>query len=198
MALRRGFKAEAERTAVELRQRLNLDSKAAVDIRAIAQTLGTAIVNASELVELRRLEEIESIQSFAFSACTFEIAGRHFIVVNPLRSPERQTSDIAHELAHLILSHELTEIRELDGVPFRTCHAEQEEEATTLGATILLPRPLLLREARDGATPESLARTCGVTHEMASFRFNTTGVARQVERERRHRGRPTSQRQATK
>lgn len=195
MALRRGFKAEAERTAAELRQRLKVGSKDPIDIRVLAKTLGTTVVDASELVEVRRLEEIESIQSFAFSACTFEVDGRPFIVVNPLRSPERQVSDIAHELAHGILGHELSEIRELDGVPFRTCHAQQEEEATTLGATILLPRTLLLSEARKGATPETIAGKYGVTHEMASYRFNTTGVVRQVEREGSQRG--TASQQAT-
>ncbi|MCH8899948.1 MAG: ImmA/IrrE family metallo-endopeptidase [Acidobacteria bacterium] len=184
MALRRGFKAEAERSALELRERLNLHKDAPVEIGTVAELLGATVVDASELVDRRRLEEIESIQSFAFSACTFEIDGRHFIVVNPLRSPERQVSDVAHELAHLALGHELSEIRELDGVPFRTCDARQEEEATYLGATILLPRPLLLLEARKEATPETIAREFGVTRELASFRFNTTGVARQVERER--------------
>lgn len=192
MALRRGFKAEAERTAAELRQRLDLNDRDPIDIREVAGMLETTVVDASELVEIQRLEEIESIQSFAFSACTFEINGRHFIVVNPVRSPKRQVSDIAHELAHLVLSHQLGEIRELDGVPFRTCHAQQEEEATALGATILLPRPLLLSEARKGATPETVARKYGLTNEMASFRFNSTGVARQVTRERHRRDRKAS------
>ena len=109
------------------------------------------------------------------------------IVFNPLRSAERSASDIAHEVSHLLLEHELTEIQFFDGVPFRTCQAEQEEEATALGGTILLPRPLLLSAARSGSSVEALAQRNGVTIEMARFRWNTTGVARQVKASRKSR-----------
>lgn len=105
-----------------------------------------------------------------------------------LRSETRQTSDIAHELAHLILEHDMTEVREIAGVPFRTCRSDQEEEATTLGGTLLLPRPLLIRAVSRGMTVEQIAKTYGVTVEMARFRYNTTGVAKQFARARASRG----------
>jgi len=190
MALRRGFKAEAERIAAELRAQLGVEEADAVDIRDVAALLEVSVVPADSLVEIGRLEEIERIQAFAFSACTFIIGDARYIVVNPLRTPARQVSDIAHELAHELLHHELSEIREIDGVPFRTCATAQEEEATHLGGTILLPRPLLLAEARLNAKPDDIADKYGVTPEMASFRFNTTGVERQVAaaRSRRRQG----------
>jgi hypothetical protein len=81
-------------------------------------------------------------------------------------------------------------------VPFRTCRADQEEEATNLGGTLLLPRPLLLlprplllRAVARGMGPDEVAADYGVTIEMARFRLNTTGVARQVERARARRAR---------
>jgi Zn-dependent peptidase ImmA (M78 family) len=58
------------------------------------------------------------------------------------------------------------------GVPFRTCLPDQEEEATALGGTLLLPRPLLLRAARNGWDVDEVARRYGVTVEMARFRMN--------------------------
>jgi Zn-dependent peptidase ImmA (M78 family) len=73
-----------------------------------------------ELIDVTRLEEIERIQAFAFSACTFHIQGRNIIVTNPLRQAGRRVSDIAHELAHLILQHDLTEIRVEGPRIFRT------------------------------------------------------------------------------
>lgn len=187
MTLRRGFKAEAERTAAKIRSDLGLESHHAVDIKQAAEVLGVRVVSASTLVDIERLEEIEAIQAFAFSACTFDIRGSNVIVFNPLRSAERSASDIAHEVSHLLLEHELTEIQFFDGVPFRTCQAEQEEEATALGGTILLPRPLLLSAARSGSSVEALAQRNGVTIEMARFRWNTTGVARQVKASRKSR-----------
>lgn len=180
MTLRRGFKAEAERKAVEIRTALGLKSHEPVDLRAVAHTKGVAIVLASDLVEVSRLEEIERLQAYAFSACTFEIKERLFIVVNPLHSENRQNSDIAHELAHVILEHKLTEIRELAGTPFRTCMADQEEEANTFAGTLLLPRPLLIKTAKVGKSWEDLVDQYSVTTSMARYRWNATGVARQI------------------
>jgi Zn-dependent peptidase ImmA (M78 family) len=180
VTLRRGFKAEAERTATALREQLGLKPHDLIDITQLAKHLDVAVVSADELIDVGRLEEIERIQAFAFSACTFHIQGRNIIVTNPLRQPGRRVSDIAHELAHLILRHDLTEIRVVAGVPFRTCRADQEEEATALGGTILLPRPLLLKAARNGHDTATIARLYGVTDEMARYRYNTTGIGRQV------------------
>lgn len=180
MSLRRGFKAEAERIANAIRTDLGLQEDAAIDIWQAATSQGIRVMDASSLVSLHRLEELERIQAFAFSACTFRIDGQSVIVVNPIRSAERQVSDIAHELSHVILKHELTELRELQGTMFRTCRTEQEEEATALGGAILLPRPLLLTAARAGNTPQQIATKYGTTLEMATYRFNTTGVLRQV------------------
>ncbi len=180
MTLRRGFRADAERRAAAIRAELGLEPYEPVDLRGVAEHLEVRVVDATALVERARLEELESVQSYAFSACTFEIRGVKVIVVNTLHSEERQISDIAHELSHLILGHELAEIREIAGMPFRTCAPDQEEEATTLGGTILLPRPLLLEVARQGMSIEEVAEEFGVTIPMARFRFNTTGVARQA------------------
>ena len=180
MTLPRGFKAAAERTAKEVRSELGIAEHAAIDICAVAEHRRIRVVSAAELVDEERLEEIESIQAYAFSACTFEVNDRHVIVFNPLRSQERTNSDIAHELSHLLLKHELGEVQYLHGVPFRTCRADEEEQATALGGTILLPRPLLIREARRGSNIEAIARAYSVAEEMARFRWNTTGVAKQV------------------
>lgn len=184
MTLRRGFRTEAERTASEVRRQLELNPADTVDIREVAALYTAEVIRADELVDIDRLRDLERVQAFAFSACTFDINDQHVIVVNPIRSPGRQNSDIAHELAHLILKHDLTELREVGGVTFLTCRSDQEEEATNLGGTILLPRPLLLKAARQAWDPEKIAQTHEVTLEMARFRFNTTGVAKQVNRSR--------------
>lgn len=182
MTLRRGFKAEAERDAARVRKELGLALHDRLDPRDLARHLGIAVVDASDLVDIDDLEELERLQAFAFSAATFEIEDRSIVVVSPLRTIGRQNSDIAHELAHVMLSHNLSEIREVDGMPFRTCKPEEEEEATAFGGTLLLPRPLLLSAARRQATVDEISQQYEVTIEMARFRYNSTGVARQVGR----------------
>lgn len=180
MTLRRGFKAEAEREAARVRKELGLASHDRLDPRDLATHLKVSVIDAADLVAVEELEELERLQAFAFSAATFEIDGRRIIVVSPLRNAGRQNSDIAHELAHIMLKHDLSEIRELNGMPFRTCKPEEEEEATAFGGTMLLPRPLLLSAARRRATIDQIASQYDVTVEMARFRFNTTGVAKQA------------------
>jgi len=182
MTLPRGFKADAERKALHYRKELGLLADDRLNPYALAEHLTIATISAEQLVERERLEEIERLQAFAFSAATFQIGGRTIIVTNPVRSPGRLASDLAHELSHLILEHELTEVRQVNGIPFRTCKPDQEEQATTLGGTLLLPRPLLMRAAVQGQGPMQIAETYGVTLEMARFRYNTTGVAKQAQR----------------
>src|SRR5207248_10341113 len=120
MTLRRGFRAEAERIAVAMRADLGLQALDALPLERAAFERGVRVVSAADLVPLAQLVELERIQAFAFSACTFDVRGQRIIVFNPLRSQPRQRSDVAHELSHLLLEHELTEIREVGGVPFRT------------------------------------------------------------------------------
>lgn len=189
MTLRRGFRTEAERLAASLRADLGLAPATALSLREATYERGVQLVSAHTLVDHKELIELERIQAFAFSACTFDVNGRSVIVYNPLRSEARRRSDIAHEFAHLLLCHELTEIREVGGVPFRTCRPDQEEEATNLGGTLLLPRPLLLRAVGRGMTPEAIADEYRVSVEMARFRLNTSGVALQMQRARAHRAR---------
>lgn len=182
MTLRRGFRTEAERLAAQVRSDAGLRPFDPIDIRALAEQKGVGIVAADELIDIERLHELEAIQSFAFSACTFDVDGSKVIVISPLRSQSRQNSDIAHELSHLLLDHEMTEVREIAGVPFRTCRSDQEQEATTLGGTLMLPRPLLLHAVSQGMDIAAIAKTYSVTVEMARFRYNTTGVAKQLQR----------------
>lgn len=180
MSLPRGFKANAERESVRLRGELGLSPAQALDVTMLAAHLDVEIVSAAELIDVTRLEELERIQAYSFSAATFEVKGRTFIVTSPLRPPARQASDVAHELSHIRLKHELSEIRELNGIPFRTCRPDEEEQATNFGGTLLLPRPLLVSAARNGLGPQQIAEKYNVTLEMARFRYNATGVRNQV------------------
>lgn len=182
MTLPRGFKAEAERTAERIRTELTLAPDAALPTEELTRYMGIRLVSAETLVDRSRLEELERLQAFAFSAVTFDIKDQKVIVTNPLRTKERMASDVAHEVSHVLLDHQLSEVREVEGVPFRTCQPAEEEQATALGGTLLLPRKLLLAAARRRLTPEGIAAEYGVTVEMARFRYNTTGVGRQARR----------------
>lgn len=144
------------------------------------------IIPANKLVDRAQLNHLESVQPGAFSAATFHLpAGRTVIVFNPLSDIARTNSDIAHELAHILLDHNVRELHQLAGCTFLTCDPEQEDEANWLGGCLLLPRQLLLQEAYAGITAENLASKYHVSPAMARFRLNTSGVLLQARRSRR-------------
>jgi Zn-dependent peptidase ImmA (M78 family) len=180
VSLPRGFKANAERESLRLRDEMGVKHTQALDISKLADHMNVRIISAEDLIDIARLEELERIQAYSFSAATFEVGDKTVIVSSPLRTAGRLASDIAHELAHIELKHELSEVREVSGVPFRTCRPEEEEQATVFGGTLLLPRPLLVAAARRGRGPEEIAEQYNVTVEMARFRYNSTGVRNQI------------------
>jgi Zn-dependent peptidase ImmA (M78 family) len=122
------------------------------------------------------------VQPGAFSAATFDLNGRIVIVTNPLAEEERRRSDVSHEVAHILLSHQVKEIEQIGKMSFFTCDAEEEQEATWLAGCLLLPRELLLRSLRCGMDANAIAAANTVSTQMANFRLRTTGVLVQTRR----------------
>jgi len=184
--LRRGFKAEADRIGARLRQQLGNSDDDPLDPRDVAKLLGVEVLPADRLVPRADLERLEALQPGAFSAATFHLPdGRRVAVYNPCNDPARTRSDIAHEVAHLLLDHDVREVHAVGGHTFFTCDPEQEAEANWLAGCILLPRALLLAAARRRATAEQVASDTGVTVSMARFRLNASGVYLQARRSKR-------------
>lgn len=124
------------------------------------------------------------MQPGAFSACTFALGDRHVIVFSPLASMGRRHSDIAHELAHILLKHEMKTIEKIGEAIFHTCDPDEEQEANWLAGCLLLPRPLLMKEARAGRTSREIAERYEVSDQMAAYRLRATGVVRQLQARR--------------
>ena len=192
MALRRGFKSEAERIAGRVRADLGLSATQSVDPEDLAELLGIKVRAGDTVIPRERFEELERIQPSAFSACTLRPAvNRTVVVYNPLFSATRRRSDLAHELGHILLDHELSRMEKLGDFTFLTCDNTQEEEAAWLAGCLLLPRALLLAEVRNGAGAKEIATKCGVSESMAQYRLNVTGVTRQRQALQRTRRSPT-------
>ena len=180
MALRRGFKSEAERIARGVRSEMGFNAAKSVAPEDLASLLGIEVRAGDELVPRERFRELERIQPDSFSACTLRPSPERVVVVyNPLSARSRRRSDLAHELAHILLDHELSRLERLGDVTFFSCDAMQEEEAGWLSGCLLLPRTLLLTEIRRGVSAKEIAKKCGVSEQLAQYRLNVTGVLRQ-------------------
>lgn len=181
MALRRGFKSEAERIARDVRVQLQKKPSDPLSPLELAELLGIEIRAGDELIPLERFRELEDLQPGAFSACTLTPSrNRTVIVHNPLYPESRRNSDLAHELAHTLLGHELSRIERIGNLTFLSCDGIQEEEAGWLSGSLLLPRPLLLKEVRNGQEATDIAMKCKVSEEMARYRIRVTGVQKQA------------------
>jgi Zn-dependent peptidase ImmA (M78 family) len=178
--MRRGFKAEAERQAEQIREAMGKSPSDGLDAIELARHVGAQVRSADELTSREKLETLEGMQPGAFSACTFSIDETHVIVYSPLASAGRTQSDIAHEVAHLILGHRMRSVQKIGGLSFFTCDAEEEQEANWLAGCLLLPRRLLYLAAKRGLDSAAIAEAYSVSEQMAAFRLRTTGVTRQL------------------
>jgi Zn-dependent peptidase ImmA (M78 family) len=179
--MRRGFKAEAERLSDKVRSDLGLRRTDRLPLDRLATSLNAELRSAAELIDIERLEEIDALQPGAFSACTFEIGERRVIVWNPLSSPGRITSDISHELSHLLLEHAVKDVQTVGDLTFFGCDPDEEQEANWLAGCLLLPRTLLMAEVRRGASVADLVEQYEVSSQMANYRLRATGVVRQLQ-----------------
>jgi hypothetical protein len=179
-ALRRGFKAEAERIALEARAELGLDPSNRLDCRDLAAHLGIPIVQVRDLEgegaakdSIRQLVQAEA----GFSALTVCAGSARLVVYNQRQPPGRRANSLAHELAHVILEHPPAPA--LDGDRHRSWDAEREAEADWLAGALLVPREGALAWLRRERSLDGGERHFGVSRALFVWRAYQTGVARQ-------------------
>lgn len=117
------------------------------------------------------------------------IGEHHLIVFNSAQSEPRRNSVVMHELAHIILGHELTSASLTEDGHFvpTTYDQDQEDEADWLAGTLLLPRPALLKIRRLRMSDQVATETYAVSQQMLTWRFRMTGVDFQLQNARRKR-----------
>ena len=187
MALRRGFKAEAERLATDIWSAMGLAPGDCMDAPELARHVGCVVHPADELVDVANLKKLKRIQDDAFFACTFKLPDGHAIVFNPLMPETRRNSDIAHEVSHIVLDHRLSRLERLGDVAFLSCDKQQEEEAAWLSGCLLLPRFALVHDLTKGMRSTTIARNRVLSKDMVDYRRRVTGVERQLSAGRRVR-----------
>jgi Zn-dependent peptidase ImmA (M78 family) len=188
---RRGFKTWAEEIALRVREKLNLPAEAPADPCQIAELLSVPVLGPNELPDLPSdcKHRLATEHSDTWSAITVASGKHHLIVLNTRHAPARRNSDLAHELAHLILGHEpsMMFVTPASGTALRTHNKEQEDEATWLAGCLLLPRDALLAIRRRRLSNEDACREYSVSPAMLRFRLNASGVDIQLRRAKKWR-----------
>jgi Zn-dependent peptidase ImmA (M78 family) len=178
--LRRGFKAEANARAKEIRAELGLNATDKVDVWQLAALLEIPIVPLTELrsVVPDAVHQFTVVDQSAFSAATVFCGSKRIILYNDVHAKVRQASDIAHEISHALLGHDPQPA--LDELGCRQWDAECELEADWLAGVLLVPEEATLASARAGLSDSEAARRYGVSLPMMQFRMNMTAARRRV------------------
>ncbi len=185
MALRRGFKADANAIALQCRRELNLDPIDPLCPWAYARYLGVPLRKLSEIPEIEEQMRILHGQAWReFSGVV--VGGPHYdqkmIVYNETHSIRRQASTIAHELSHVILEHPhgafegSVQVLEF-GEPF-------EEEAKWLGPALLISEEAALHIAETEMSEQAAIDHYGVSQDLLQMRMKVTPAQRRVQRKR--------------
>lgn len=182
-ALRRGFKTWCENAAYGYRRDLGLARNAALPPQELASHLGVTILTPEDLpaLQMAARRHLVVTDPSSWSAVTLKMGSRIVMVVNSGHSVVRGNSNIAHELAHLILEHRATQVFMMDGkMMMKEYDRIQEHEAECLSGALLVPRQALLDLLQQGVPEAELAAYFGVSRELLQMRRLTTGVERQL------------------
>lgn len=183
MSLRRGFKAEANRISLRLRTSLRLAPHSPIELGAVAKQLGVTIVQLTSLADKceKAVRHLVHVEQGAFSAATLPLDGeRRILVHNDSHSRPRQRSNIAHELAHIILKHPFT--LPIDPTGCRNLDRDIEDEANWLGSTILIPDEAALHIVREAMDTRTACSHYEVSEQMLRMRINASGARIRVGR----------------
>lgn len=179
MSLRRGFKAEANRIASDIRSELGLSKLAPLNPWALSDHLAIEVLPLSKI-----REEAPAVEHFlgegrnTFSAMTIFSGPARLIIHNDAHSQGRQSSNLAHELSHALLQH--PPMPPLSELGLRNFNKEFEEEAAWLAGVLLVPEAVALNIARQGLNLDVAANKYGVSSQMIRYRLNVTGAKRRT------------------
>ena len=191
--MERGFKTRCEEMSRSLRTELGLDPTAPLPAEQLALYLGVQVWSVEELgLSPEDIRQLIHNDPESWSAITVSAAGRDAIIVNPLHRRGRYSSDVMHELAHLLLGHEPGTMffAGQENLALRGFNPVAEQEADWLAGALLLPRDALLKLRIQRVPKDSACDKFGVSEKMLDFRMRITGVDRQFARKRK----PTAQR----
>ena len=182
MALRRGFKKEANNYAREYRAELRLKRHDPLCPWKLAKLLCIPVTPLSEFRHKcpNEIHYLTKINPKCFSAVTVFHGHRRLIVHNDSHDPQRQASDIVHELSHGILQHPPTVPLSEHGC--RNFNKEIEEEANWLGPALLISEEAALHIVKTKMSIDKAVESYGATKEVINMRINVTGAKRRIAR----------------
>lgn len=182
----RGFKTWCEKYSAEKRKELGLKPADPLNPHLLAKNLGIKVLTPHDIPGLSSeslgvLLRNDGKTASCWSAVTIVAGAKVAVILNSSHTPGRQSSDLAHELAHRIRGHGTHSLGvSTEGIMFINEYGKaQEEEADWLAGCLLLPREALVRIKARKIDFSEAAQTFGVSTRMLKYRMSMSGVERQ-------------------
>lgn len=189
VSLRKGFKSEASWYSRSVRTDLGLKPHDPICPWTLAAHLDLKVIKVSEFANSNpaAVAYLRSASGQAeFSAITANLGGLRVVIHNDAHDPKRQAANIAHEIAHGLLLHDLVPLKSSSGG--RNYDREIEAEAGWLGPTLLVPDEAALdiatRLADRSLTVQDASDEYGVSEPLLKMRLNVSGAMIRVSRRR--------------
>lgn len=183
--LKRGFKSKSENISLQVRSELGLGKNEPLPPHLLAEHIGVQLWKPIDIAGLSEnaLRQLLRRDRDSWSAVTISFGGVDVVIYNSSHSQARQSSDIMHELSHILLGHnpiEMMLFSQSEEIVLREYDQTLEEEANWLSGSLLLPREALLHISRNRINNADACRIYGVSNDLLDYRINITGVNVQV------------------
>jgi Zn-dependent peptidase ImmA (M78 family) len=183
--MKRGFKSKCENTSLQIRRELKLRRTDPLPIELLATHIEVKLLKPSDILGLSNeaINILLGSEKDSWSAVTISSGGTDIVIYNPTHSTARRSTDIMHELAHMILRHKHTPIllfSQSDKVILRSYDEDQENEADWLAGCLLLPREALLHMTRIKTSKSDVCTEYAVSAQLLKYRTDITGVRYQI------------------
>lgn len=178
----RGFKSWCENTAVAIRRRLGVNPSSPLSPFDLAAKLRVTILKLEEVAGLSQAarEYLSSTQGDEWSAVTVLVSGEAIILINPTHTAARQSTDLMHELAHIIKNHDAAKVFVSEsGYALRSFDEKQEAEADWFAGSLLLPRAVLEHCAYNHIPLYTILQDYVVSKTLYNYRVRMMGINRQ-------------------
>ena len=181
-SFQRGFKARANRIALGLRKQMDLSDTEPLDPQDVFPCFSIPVVTLSSFREACSGEASLLLSSEGgFSAMLLPVGnGQRIVIHNDSHSPGRQSSNLAHELGHVLLVHPAEVV--CTGDLGRESDSLVEAEAAYLGGCLLVPNEAAHRLAALRVDVGSAARNYRVSEDMIKYRLRVSGALRRFRR----------------